>query len=217
MSKDLKYILVIAIVLFISIVREGCNTRNSNLLLDSVQNYSDSAQFYKTENGTHIAYNQSLLLENKEQLQSLFAKNDTMRELLDKYKNIKNVTIIKETIVIRDSIPYGIDIPCDFNPFTVKRDSIHYNFTGTIGKSFFRIDSLMIPNTQSIIVGEKKLGFLKGKEHRVEIVNSNPLIMTSNVGSYVVEEKKKWYETRAFSFLIGFGFGYGTSEYLNKK
>ena len=217
MNKNLIYISIIAILILFGVVREGCNSSKTDKLLDSVQNYSDSAQFYKTENGTQVAYNQSLLLENKEQLQSLFAKNDTMRELLDKYKNIKNVTIIKETIVIRDSIPYGIDIPCDFNPFTVKRDSIHYNFTGTIGKSFFRIDSLTIPNEQSIIVGQRKLGFLKGKERRVEIVNSNPLIITSNIGSYVVEEKKKWYETRAFSFLIGFGFGYGTSEYLNKK
>jgi len=195
---------ILAIIMFFGF-RECSNRKSQNELIDGIANYKDSAQFYSVKvNGkdVEIAYNQSLVLQSKEQLESVIKKNDTLAKLVKKYKDVKATIIIKTTTSIKhDTIPIDRPIPCDFAPIKVRRDSAYYNFVGTISPKFFSIDTLSIPNKQSLVIGTKKLGFLKGTEERAEIVNSNPLIRTSNIESYVINKPKKWYQTDAF--LIG--------------
>lgn len=197
-------LIIIGIIFF---VRECENQDDKNNLVDEIANYKDSAQFYTLKvNGMEVdvAYNKSLQLENKEQLESLIKKNDTLTKLVSKFKDIKSTTIINNTTtIVGDTIKInGDSIPCDFKPIRVTRDSIHYYFVGTISPKFFSIDSLTIPNKQSIVIGKKKLGFLKGTEERVEILNSNPLIKTNTIENYVINKRKK-------RIGIGPSIGYG--------
>jgi len=203
---------ILALVIFF-IFWQGCGQNKTDDLVDGIVNYKDSAEFYKLKvNGkdVEIAYNQSLVLENKNQLEALIKKNDTLAKLVKKFKDVKSTTIIKTVTQIQhDTIP--VNIPCDFSPVKVKRDSLFYHFVGTISPKYFSIDSITIPNKQSIVIGKKKLGFLKGAEERVEIINSNPLIKTTNIQSYVISKPKKFYETRIFAFSCGIlGGGYLT-------
>lgn len=214
-SPSLREIVLFAASIFLAffLFIKGCrNQKEIDELVNNIANYKDSAQFYKIKvngNPVDVAFNQSLILENKKQLQAVLAKNDTLLKLISKFKKIAGTTIINQyTSITADTIKLkGDSIPCNFKPFKVKRDSAYYHFVGTIAPSFFSIDSLRIPNKQSIVMGEKKLGFLKGTEKRVEIVNSNPLIHTDKIQSYVIQEKKKWYNTRAFNFSVGFVVG----------
>jgi hypothetical protein len=66
---------------------------------------------------------------------------------------------------------------------------------------------LFIPNNQTIVVGEKRVGLFK-KEHRVEVTNSNPYLMTTNLGSYTITDKKKWWQHPLINFGIGLVGGY---------
>jgi len=199
---------VIILLLILFVFRECQNQSNTDDLVLDITNYSDSAKYYKGKNGTLIAYNKTLNVENEKQLKAVLSKYDTLSQILEKFKDIKSTTIIKETITIKhDSILFEKKIPCDFEPFKVKRDSLYYTFRGTIGQDFFSIDTLSIPNQQSIVVGRKKVGFLK-HEYRAEVINSNPLVNVTNIGSYAIKPKKKWYEKRIVqipsAFLIGF-------------
>ena len=195
-------------LLIIFFFRECSNQNDKNSLVNDIANYKDSAQFYSIKvNGmaVDVAFNKSLQLENKDQLASLLKKNDTLSKLISKFKNVSSTTIINNNTTINgDTMKFtkGDSIPCDFKAFKVRRDSIHYHFVGTIAKNFFSIDSLNVPNKQSIIIGKKKLGFLKGTEERVEIVNSNPLIKTNKIENYIINKKKK-------RFGIGTSVGYG--------
>lgn len=197
---------IIALVLFFGF-RECGNQTEKNNLVNDIANYKDTAQFYQIKvNGMEVdvAYNKSLALENKDQLASILKKNDTLSKLISKFKDIKSATIINNyTTINGDTIQLkGDSIPCDFKAFKVRRDSIHYKFVGTISKNFFSIDTLSIPNKLSLIIGTKKMGFLKRKEERAEIINSNPLVKITNIGNYVVVSKKK-------KFGIGVSVGYG--------
>jgi len=212
-------VIIIFIMLFFGF-RECQNRKNTDDLIADIANYKDSAQFYLLKlNGqeVEISYNKSLALENKEQLEALVKKNDTLAKLVSKFKDIKSTTIINNnTTIVGDTIKIkGDSIPCDFKPFHVRRDSAYYNFLGTIAKNYFTIDSLTIPNKQSIVIGEKKLGLFKGKELRAEIINSNPLVKVTNIESYVVSKPKKFYQTQAFAFGVGIlGGGYLTYKLI---
>ena len=49
-----------------------------------------------------------------------------------------------------------------------------------------------------------KMGFLKRKEYTAEVIHSNPLVRTTNIGQYAIKEKRK-------SIVFSIGGGYGTS------
>lgn len=191
-KNTIPYI-IIGVLIIIILLREGCNQSSTNDLIRDVTEYKTEANHYKGLNGVEIAQNKALMLENQKQLKAVLSKNDTLAQLMDKYKNLKSVTIINNNTTIRnDSIPYDtIRIPCDFEPFQVERDSSNYQFFGTIAPSYFKIDSLKIPDEQSILFGKRKMGFLKRAEYVAEVTHSNPLISTNNVGSYAIKEKRK--------------------------
>ena len=214
------YVIVALIVILIcSVVFIRCeHQKQIDDLVKNVATYSDSAKHYKSKYGV-VAFNQTLQFQNEKQLKAYFSQNDTLKQLLKNFKKINSVTIIKEKIYIHDTIPIPFEtkIPCDFKPFQVKRDCTNYHFKGTIFPDKFNIDEISIPNKQTVVLGEKKTGFMK-KEYRVEITNSNPLIMTSNVGGYTVNPKKEWYQRPVVTFLIGTAVGSAaTSVILLKK
>jgi glutaredoxin-related protein len=191
-KERIPYIIIIALILIL-LLREGCNMSDKNNSIKAIAEYKTEAKHYKGLNGVDVAQNKALMLDNQEQIKALLNKNDTLSALMKKYKNLKNVTIINNsTQIFNDSIPYDtIRIPCDFKPFQVIRDSSHYQFVGTVAPKYFKIDSLTIPDEQSIVFGKRKMGFLKRAEWTTEVVHSNPLINTTNIGSYSIQENRK--------------------------
>lgn len=211
--------IIVVVVLFF--LREFQNQKLKDDLINDIARYKDSAQYYSIKiNGmaVDIAFNKSLQVKNKEQLEALIKKNDTLAKIVSKFRTINSTTIIKEVISIKhDTIKIDNQIPCDFKPFKVRKDSTYYNFVGTISPKFFSIDSLAIPNKQSVIIGRRKLGFLKGTEERVEIVNSNPLIKTTNIDNYIISKPKKWYQKKAFIFAAGMLTGGYSCGLISKR
>jgi hypothetical protein len=210
-----NYLIGILLILGFGMFRECSNNRNNNDMIKRMANYKTDAKTYKNKY-QQVSYNQALMFDNQKQLKSYLSVNDTIRELLKKFKNIQNVITNTERItIVHDTIPFDRIIPCNFEPISVIRDSIHYYFKGTISPSRFILDSLYIPNKQVIVFGEKKTGFLK-KEYRVEITNSNPLIQTPNIGGYSYTPKKKWYERPSVAFGLGFGTGFILNSVIGK-
>jgi len=210
-TKDRILYSLIGVLLIVILVREGCNQSSTTNLIKDIAEYKTEVKTYKGLNGVEVAQNKALLLENSEQIKAILSRNDTLAQLMDKYKNLKNVTIIKNiTQITNDSIVYdSIRIPCDFKPFQVKRDSIYYQFYGTIAPTYFKIDSLRIPDEQSIVFGLRRMGFLKKKEYTAEVVHSNPLVHTTNIGSYAIQEKSK-------KLVISVGATYGLNLVTGK-
>lgn len=207
---------IIAAIVVIAGFRE-CSIRNkADDLLNAVSNYSDSAEFYKGKNGVLIAYNQSLVLNSEGQLKDLLHRYDTLSKALKKFSDIQSTTIIRERVLIEhDTFRLSTEIPCDFTPINVHRDSANYVFDGTISRDLFVINKIEIPNKQDIIIGTKKVGFLK-KERRVEIINSNPLIKPVSIQSYVIDDRKKWYQRTWVHVAAGVVLGGAGVYYLNR-
>jgi len=221
-EKVIALILVIGVIAFF--MRECSTRKEQDKLVNEIATYSDSAKYYKVKvDGMEVdvAFNKTLAVNTQEQMASLIAKNDTLSKLMKKFSEVSNTTIVNQyTTINNDTIALkGDSIPCDFKPIRVSRDSSHYFFVGTIAPTFFSIDTLRIPNKQSILTGTKKVGLgkgteglLKNKEKRVEIINSNPLVKITGLESYVVEDTRKFYEKGWFQILIGFGGGFYISQ-----
>jgi hypothetical protein len=208
---------IIVLVVFV-LLREGCNQRNTDRLISDIANYKTESETYKTKLGLEINTNRALALETQDQIKSLIATNDTLKEWVNEFKEIQGAVTIRETTIVKEiAVPFDRPIPCDFKPFKSNKISKDFEFYTTIANTGLTIDSLKIPNEAKILIGEKKEGFLNLKTKLVvDVNNSNPYIKTTNISGYVYEPKKKWYEKMWVNFAIGFGAGYIGSQVINK-
>lgn len=205
------YLVVILIVLAFFSIREMINQKNNDDLIDKISTYSDSARYYKGKNGEVVAFNNVLKVNNEEQLRSLLSTNEQIRDEIKKFKSLRDVTTIKTYTVIHDTIPIPANsIPCDFKPFPITKLDKNYTFKATLSKNDFVIDSLIIPNDISIIIGKRKVGFMKYEE-QVTVKNSNPYVNTTNLSNISVKHEKKWWDRGIVKFGAGFVVGYGAS------
>lgn len=201
LKRDYIYGTIIAVLVVVGLLRQCSDQHDNDKLFHEANTYKDSAKHYLGLHNSDIAYNKSLKLETTSQLKSILSKYDTLAQAMKKFKDISSVTIIKEKLVLSDPVKVPVQIPCDFTPIRVVRDSAKiFRFVGTISPNYFKIDSLIVPNTISIITGRKKTGLFKS-ELRAEVLNSNSMMKSSNVGSFIVKEEKKFYQ-RKWPYVI---------------
>lgn len=164
---------------------------------------NDTIQYLKTNQGKIIASKLAIQGE-KESLQMLLesSRDSTkqLKKLVDKYKNV-SVAVRTETIteIKKIRVPYKLDIAKFIQPINVIDEN--YYIQGYSSNKGLFIDVLRIPNTQSIVIGNKKDGFFS-YEYRIDVINSNPYITTTSIDGYTNKTQKK-------RFGIGFQVGYG--------
>jgi len=206
------FLILLVITVIILLLNQTCHNRSKNRLVGDITAYKDTAYTYKTKHNKLVAYNHVLEVENTKQIKLINQKDEEYAELLKKYKDINaSVVIHTVTVIENDTVFLDKEIPCDFEPFPIVKNDQFYLFKATLSKDNLVIDSLAIPNTQKLVVGEKKIGWFR-KERRAEIINSNPLIHTESIGGYVVSKKKKWFETDAFKVSASFVGGFAVAK-----
>lgn len=214
-TKDKIYLSVILVVIVLACLGKCADNRQANKSALDIINYKTEAQEYKTKLGLKINTNVALPISTQEQIKSLLASNDTLKQWMSKFKEIKGGIVVKETTIVREvQVPFDRPIPCDFKPFTANKISRDFLFYTTVANTGLTIDSLKIPNTATILIGERRVGlfkddgFMKLKSKLVvDVNNTNPYIQTSNISGYTYEPKKKWYERPVVNFSIGIGLG----------
>lgn len=214
-----NYIILIIVGIIIFSFRECSNQNKTDKLVSDIANYKTESSVYKTKLGLEVNTNKALALQTQDQIKSIIATNDTLKEWVSKFKEIKGSVIVRETTIVREvPVPFDKVIPCDFKPFQAKKETKDFLFYTTIANTGLTIDSLKIPNEAKIIIGDKRTGFLKIKSSLVvEVNNSNPYIKTSNISGFVYEPKKKWYERMWVNFVAGAVVGAAGSKYVDKK
>ena len=182
-------------IIVIFLYLKGCNKdRLLNNQIATINSYQDTVLRYKAKDGTIIDYN--IALETTLDA-FMAATNDSMRAYL---KNIKIpkpevITIIKERFYV-DSIPsVSLNIAdCKFDTiFAIIND--HYEVKGRVSNEKLSLESIMIPNVTSIVIGDRREKWWKRKEHIATISHSNPYISNEGIKSFILENPSWWQRT----------------------
>jgi hypothetical protein len=187
-KKDLIYIGLIVVLFLLLVNTCEKKVQNTNEVVDYI-NYKDTVKYYKTKSGELVAYNDALRISEK----NLRMMNDSLDAALKDLKIKKPAVITQVKTVFRvDTLSYYFTdtLPCADFTMKIGIDSVHYKFGFTITKDFFRIDSVRIPNKQSIVVGEKKNGIFKKNEYVITVQNENPNMEVTGLTSYVITKKE---------------------------
>lgn len=216
LSKYWREIIIVLLVIALLLMKQ-CDQKHTDTLLKQSASYSDTAHYYKLMDSVHVATNSVLLLDNSNQIKELAAsKDDTIKKLLAHFKSVQTVVITKSDFrLIHDTINFHDTIPCDFKPIAITKNKTYYKLFGTLTKTNLVIDTLVVPDKVTLVVGEKGTGFLKLQRNTtVDILHSNPYVYTSTIQGYVVHEKK-WYDNKLILLGSAFVAGFTTKAILS--
>ena len=181
-------------------------THNMEVLNDSLHTYENNL-------GLVVAEKKAFQGEKKELEQLIELQSEQLQEALKRTKPTTATKIVTETKIDTVLIPYKVPVEVNFAlPF--ERDNNNYSIKGLATQKGINIYNLTIPNEQSVVVGKKKIGFMKW-EYRAEVTNSNPLITVTDLASFTFKEPKKRFGVGAFAGMaidgtptVGVGVSY---------
>lgn len=166
--------------------------------------YKETLKTYAAQDGTVVNYNNAL----ETQLEAFFAaQNDSVKDFLNNIRIPKPdvITVYKDRFYV-DSIPsVGLGLTdCDFDT-TFNITDPYYEIKGRVTDEALSLQSIMIPNNTTLVIGDRKTKWWKRKEYVATVTHSNPYIQTQSIGSYVFKEKQsRW----SVGPSIGYGFYY---------
>ncbi|WP_439130010.1 DUF6549 family protein [Polaribacter sp.] len=208
-----KFVQICLIILLSVLLFNQCS-QNAHLQQTNKQNQLallDSVEYYKNKLGLEVA--QKLAFKGTvKDLSIIFEEakkeNAQLKEAVKKFKKLASATVVNTITEIKEvPVPFEVKVPYNFERTFLKEDNF-YSLSGTVNQSGINFTSLSFPNTQTLVVGKKKTGFLK-TEYRVEVTNSNPYIKTNAIDNFTFTEK-----TKRFGIGVSFGFGVYTNGFF---
>ncbi len=199
----------VVVVVFAFLWLRSCGEKNnlqasikSNLLA-----LNDTIELYKNKEGKNAATRLALQGEKNTLELFLASSRDSTEQMEQQMKYFRNVAAAVKTTTKTEisGIEIPFEVPNSLFDIPFRKEDPFYVVSGRSTNSGITLNIEDIPNTASIIIGDRKETFWKST-FSIDVVNSNPYITTTSVDSYVHSATKKRFGVCVFA-------GYGVSAY----
>lgn len=162
---------------------------------------------FKNKNGQLVSEKKALVLTN-DQLKYI---NDSLQSDIGKLKKLKAKIVIK-TITKLDTLKIPVNIVpgsnCDSCYFTFNKSTKYYDISGFYRMKTLHLNNPSFENNITIGLGNTRHKLFGPSELVVRASNSNPYSKTTELNSYTIKYKKRWYEKPWIYIGIGAVGGY---------
>jgi hypothetical protein len=173
----------------------------------------DSFDVERNEFGEQLAYQDQLLINEKQAKDLLAMENSSLKKIASSTKT-KTVTEIKEVYIPFGEVVHARELSDtneieesdlnaeNYRPFGLSTE--WYSLNGRVFSEGLIVDSLSIKNEITTNIGWKKDKWYKKKYAVVEVKNTNPHTQVTGMQNVVVKPpKKKFFQTTAFKVGVG--------------
>lgn len=177
---------------------------SENIQLANIEALNSQAKVYKLKNGQLVTSVENLKYTKDQLENSILMKDKKIKELTDKFSNIRTVTkYVTNTKFDTISLVYKDTVPCNFE--RIGSDFKEWYQLGyKSNQKGVVITDLFIPDSVVIVSGDKRKWFWGKRTSTMDITHANPFIETELVQSIEVVQPNKWYDSTIFKIAIGF-------------
>jgi hypothetical protein len=203
-NKNRIYTTVLLVVCLILISQLFQKCQSEKLQLANVETLNQEAKIYKLKNGQLVTSVENLNYTKDQLKKSLLMKDKKIKELTDKFSNIKSVTrYVTNTKFDTIKLVYNDSVPCNFERIgSDYKEWYHIAYkSNQIG---VEITELSIPDSVIIVTGDKRKWFWGKSTSVMDITHANPFVETELVQRIEVVQPRKWYDSTVFKIGIGF-------------
>lgn len=197
-------IFVLSIVCLLLISQLFAKCENQKVQLANIDALNSELTTYQLKNGQLVTSVENLVYTNDQLKNSIIMKDKKVKELTNKFSNVKTVTeFVTNTKFDTITLTYKDSIPCNFE----KVDSVlkeWYHIAYKSNQKGITITELSIPDSVIVVSGEKRKWFWGKKTSVTDITHSNPFVETEQIQHIEVKEPAKWYDSSILKIAIGF-------------
>jgi hypothetical protein len=205
--QDINVLIILFLLTCLILTTTKCVKYKSNYLSLVSLNVSIKdtvlVKEYNTYTKDTVTYKTSAQIDETV-FNNLIKENAVLKKRLKKFKEIQSVT--EETTVTNiksEKFTFDTPITKDFKPIVIDTTTLNYKLTATITNTDLTIDTLSIPDSVLIVVGQKRGNIFKPDNYVVSIEHSNPLIVTQGLKNYTIGYNTKWYKKPGVHFVAG--------------
>lgn len=203
-NKNRIYIVVLLGVCLILLSQLFQKCESEKVQLANIEALNSQTKVYKLKNGQLVTSVENLLYTNSQLKSSLLMKDKKVKELVNKFSNVKSVTkYVTNTKFDTIKLVYKDSIPCNFEK--VGSDLKEwYHIAYKSNQKGVEITELSIPDSVIVVTGEKRKWFWGKRTSVTDITHANPFVETESIQRIEVVQPAKWYDSTIFKIGVGF-------------
>jgi hypothetical protein len=203
-NKERVYIMVLLIVCLLLLSQLFQKCESEKVQLANVEALNKEAKVYKLKNGQLVTSVENLQYTNGQLKNSIIMKDKKVKELTDKFSNVKSITkYVTNTKLDTIKLVYQDSIPCNFERIGSDFQE-WYNLAYKSNQKGIEITELSIRDSVIIATGDKRKWFWGKRTSVTDITHANPFVETENVQHIEVVQPAKWYDSTIFKIGLGF-------------
>jgi competence protein ComGC len=203
-NKNRIYIVVLLVLCLILLSQLFQKCESEKLQLANIKALNSQTKVYKLKNGQLVTSVENLHYTNSQLKSSLLMKDKNVKELVNKFSNVKSVTkYVTNTKFDTIKLVYKDSIPCNFEK--VGSDLKEwYHIAYKSNQKGVEITELSIPDSVIIVTGDKRKWFWGKRTSVTDITHANPFVETESIQRIEVVQPAKWYDSTIFKIGVGF-------------
>lgn len=200
-KKIIIFALSVICLLLISQLFSKCESQKVQLA--NIDALNSEATTYRLKNGQLVTSVENLVYTKEQLKKSIIMKDKKVKELIDKFSNIKSVTkYVTNTKFDTIKLVYQDSVPCNFEK--VGSDLKQwYHIAYKSNQKGVEITELSIPDSVIVATGEKRKWFWGKRTSVTDITHANPFVETESIQHIEVVQPSKWYDSTIFKISIG--------------
>ena len=203
-DKNRIYIAILSIVCLVLLSQLFQKCESEKLQLANIEALNSQTKVYKLKNGQLVTSVENLHYTNSQLKNSFLMKDKKVKELVNKFSNIKSVTkYVTNTKFDTIKLVYQDSIPCNFE--RVGSDLKEwYHIAYKSNQKGVEITELSIPDSVIVVTGEKRKWFWGKRTSVTDITHANPFVETESIQHIEIVKPTKWYDSTIFKISVGF-------------
>jgi hypothetical protein len=202
-NKNRIYISILLIVCLILLSQLFAKCESEKLQLANIEALNSQTKVYKLKNGQLVTSVENLFYTNSQLKSSLLMKDKKVKELVNKFSNVKSVTkYVTNTKFDTIKLVYQDSIPCNFE--RVGSDLKEwYHIAYKSNQKGVEITELSIPDSVIVATGDKRKWFWGKRTSVTDITHANPFVQTESIQHIEIVQPVKWYDSTILKIGIG--------------
>lgn len=197
-------IMVLSVICLLLISQLFQKCESEKIQLANIDALNKELTTYQLKNGQLVTSVENLNYTKEQLKKSLLMKDKKVKELTDKFSNIKSITkIVTNTKFDTIKLVYNDSIPCNFE--RVGSDLKQwYHIAYKSNQKGVEITELSIPDSVIVATGDKRKWFWGKRTSVTDITHANPFVETESIQHIEVVQPSKWYDSTILKIAIGF-------------
>ena len=203
-NRNRIMIMVLSVICLLLISQLFQKCESEKVQLANIDALNKELTTYQLKNGQLVTSVENLNYTKEQLKKSLLMKDKKVKELTDKFSNIKSITkIVTNTKFDTIKLVYNDSIPCNFE--RVGSDLKQwYHIAYKSNQKGVEITELSIPDSVIVATGDKRKWFWGKRTSVTDITHANPFVETESIQHIEVVQPSKWYDSTILKIGIGF-------------